>query len=46
MPVILRTTGEINVWLDAPISEALSLQISLPDDALKIVRSGEQKDEG
>lgn len=31
MPVILRTTDEIDIWIDAPVEEALKLQGSLPD---------------
>jgi putative SOS response-associated peptidase YedK len=44
MPVILRTPEEIELWLDAPVKDALSLQMPLPDDTLKIVRSGVQED--
>jgi len=46
MPVILRTAREIEIWLNAPIGEALALQKSLPDDALKIVARGDKEDKG
>ncbi len=44
MPVILRTREEIDLWMSAPISEALKLQRALPDDALTIVAKGEKED--
>ena len=37
MPVTLTEPQEIERWLMAPANEALRLQRSLPDDALKIV---------
>ena len=37
MPVILRTSEEIDTWLIAPAEEALWLQKPLPDDELVIV---------
>lgn len=37
MPVILTDPGEIELWLTAPWSEAMSLQRRLPDDMLIIV---------
>lgn len=46
LPLILRAAEEIDLWLDAPFMEALSRQRPLPDDVLKILRSGEQQDEG
>jgi putative SOS response-associated peptidase YedK len=46
MPVILTTRQEIDLWMTAPIQEALKLQRPLPDDALVIVARGEKKDEG
>jgi putative SOS response-associated peptidase YedK len=44
MPVILTTKKEQDIWLEAPMDQALELQRPLPDDALKIVASGEKKD--
>jgi putative SOS response-associated peptidase YedK len=46
MPVILRTREEIDLWMNAPITEALKLQRSLPDCALRIVARGEKQDTG
>ena len=46
MPVILTTPAEIDLWLLADASEALALQRPLPDDALRIVASGEKEDGG
>lgn len=44
MPVILTTPEEIDLWMNAPINEALSLQRPSPDGALRIVWSGIQED--
>ncbi|MDE3175549.1 MAG: SOS response-associated peptidase [Pseudomonadota bacterium] len=44
MPVILTTRAEIDLWLTAPIKEALSLQKPLPDNALRIVARGQKQD--
>jgi putative SOS response-associated peptidase YedK len=44
MPVILRTRGEIDLWMTAPAADALQLQRPLPDTALAIVARGERKD--
>jgi putative SOS response-associated peptidase YedK len=45
MPVILTTPAEIETWMTAPAEEAQKLQRPLPDEALKIVATGERKDE-
>lgn len=45
MPVILTTRAETEQWMTAPSEEALKLQRPLPDGALKIVMTGERKDE-
>jgi putative SOS response-associated peptidase YedK len=44
MPVILTTPTEVDLWLAADAPKALGLQRPLPDDALKIVASGEKED--
>jgi putative SOS response-associated peptidase YedK len=44
MPAILTTRQEIDLWLTAPIGEALSLQRPLADDALRIVARGGKQD--
>lgn len=44
VPVILRTAEERDAWLTADPAEALNMQRSLPDDALKIVARGEKED--
>jgi putative SOS response-associated peptidase YedK len=46
MPVILRTEDEIELWMTAPIEDALALQRPLPDGSLKIVRTGTREDQG
>jgi putative SOS response-associated peptidase YedK len=45
MPVILTTPEEIERWMAAPAEEALKLQRPLPDGALKVVATGDKKDE-
>ena len=44
MPVILRTREEISLWMTAPASDALTLQLPLPDGTLIIVAKGEKQD--
>lgn len=45
MPVILTDPAEIEAWLTAPAEEALKLQRPLPDGSLRIVATGQKKDE-
>ena len=44
MPVILRTSEEVDQWLSAPPAEALTLQRPLPDGSLTIVARGAKLD--
>src|ERR1019366_9689642 len=46
MPVILTGREEIDLWMNAPVEEALKLQRPLADNSLKIVARGDKKDEG
>lgn len=44
MPAILTSPEEIELWMTAPIGEALVLQRPLPDGALRIVARGARRD--
>ena len=44
MPVILRTTEEIDAWMSAPAADVPKLQKALPDGALQIVARGSKND--
>jgi putative SOS response-associated peptidase YedK len=45
MPVIVTSEEEREAWLTAPVEEALKLPRPLPNEALRVVASGEKEDE-
>jgi putative SOS response-associated peptidase YedK len=44
MPVILTSEADREAWLTAAVEEALKLQSSLPNEALRVVATGEKED--